>query len=195
MKIGIFGGSFNPPHNMHINIGKELIERKYLDRIIFVPTGIKYEYKTNLLPNKNRYEMLQILTKKNKKFSLSDYEFSNKVIYTYETLNYFKNKYPKEEIYFICGADNFSYLDKWKNGEYILNNYKIIIIKRNTDNLDLILEKYSKYKENILVATIPPYDLSSTKIRDIIKSNSLKELNKYLDSDIIKYITKNKLYL
>ena len=72
MKIGIFGGSFNPPHNMHINIGEELIKQGYLDKIIFVPTGIKYKYKSNLLPNENRFDMLKILTQKNKNFSVSN---------------------------------------------------------------------------------------------------------------------------
>ena len=66
MKIGIFGGSFNPPHNMHENIGKELLKRKYLDSIIYVPTGIKYEYKDNLLPNKHRFNMLKLMTAKEK---------------------------------------------------------------------------------------------------------------------------------
>ena len=93
MKIGIFGGSFNPPHNMHENIGKELLKRKYLDSIIYVPTGIKYEYKDNLLPNKHRFNMLKLMTAKEKKFSVSDHEFKKNVIYTYETLDYFKKVY------------------------------------------------------------------------------------------------------
>lgn len=195
MKIGIFGGSFNPPHNMHINIGEELIKQGYLDKIIFVPTGIKYKYKSNLLPNENRFDMLKILTQKNKNFSVSNYEFSENVVYTCETLDYFKNKYLNDEIYFICGADNLSYIDKWKNGEEILKNYKIIVIARNTDNLESILEKYSKYTDNILVARIPPYDLSSTEIRKLISDGEYHSLNKYLDCDIINYIIKNNLYM
>ena len=47
MKIGIFGGSFNPPHKMHKKIAKVLIKKGYVDKVIFVPTGMKYEYKTN----------------------------------------------------------------------------------------------------------------------------------------------------
>lgn len=195
MKIGIFGGSFNPPHNMHINIGEELIKQGYLDKIIFVPTGIKYKYKSNLLPNENRFDMLKILTQKNKNFSVSNYEFSENVVYTCETLDYFKNKYLKDEIFFICGADNLSYIDKWKNGEEILKNYKIIVIARNTDNLESILKKYSKYNDNILVARIPPYDLSSTEIRKLISDGEYHLLDKYLDCDIIDYIIENNLYM
>lgn len=195
MKIGIFGGSFNPPHNMHINIGEELIKQSYLDKIIFVPTGIKYKYKSNLLPNENRFDMLKILTQKNKNFSVSNYEFSENVVYTCETLDYFKNKYLNDEIYFICGADNLSYIDKWKNGEEILKNYKIIVIARNTDNLESILKKYFKYTDNILVARIPPYDLSSTEIRKLISDGKYHLLDKYLDCDIIDYIIENNLYM
>ena len=195
MKIGIFGGSFNPPHNMHINIGEELIKQGYLDKIIFVPTGIKYKYKSNLLPNENRFDMLKILTQKNKNFSVSNYEFSENVVYTCETLDYFKNKYLNDEIYFICGADNLSYIDKWKNGEEILKNYKIIVIARNTDNLEKKKKKYSKYTDNILVARIPPYDLSSTEIRKLISDGKYHLLDKYLDCDIIDYIIENNLYM
>lgn len=195
MKIGIFGGSFNPPHNMHINIGEELIKQGYLDKIIFVPTGIKYKYKSNLLPNENRFDMLKILTQKNKNFSVSNYEFNDNVVYTCETLDYFKNKYLKDEIFFICGADNLSYIDKWKNGEEILKNYKIIVIARNTDNLESILKKYSKYNDNIIVARISPYDLSSTEIRKLISDGEYHLLDKYLDCDIIDYIIENNLYM
>ncbi len=195
MKIGIFGGSFNPPHNMHINIGEELIKQSYLDKIIFVPTGIKYKYKSNLSPNENRFDMLKILTQKNKNFSVSNYEFNDNVVYTCETLDYFKNKYLKDEIFFICGADNLSYIDKWKNGEEILKNYKIIVIARNTDNLESILKKYSKYTDNILVARIPPYDLSSTEIRKLVSDGEYHLLDKYLDCDIIDYIIENNLYM
>ncbi len=194
MKIGIFGGSFNPPHNMHENIGKELLKRKYLDSIIYVPTGIKYEYKDNLLPNKHRFNMLKLMTAKEKKFSVSDHEFKKNVIYTYETLDYFKKVYKEAEIYFICGADNLSYIDEWERGTYILTNYKIIAIARNTDDLDSILEKYSDYRENIEVAKIPPIDLSSTKIRDLIKEGDYASLNNYLDKDVINYIIKEDLY-
>ena len=61
MKIGIFGGSFNPPHKMHKNIAKYLIDNNYVDRVIFVPTGSKYKYKNNLLPNEVRFKMLELM--------------------------------------------------------------------------------------------------------------------------------------
>lgn len=194
MKIGIFGGSFNPPHNMHENIGMELIRKGYLDKVIYVPTGEEYKYKSNLLSNETRYNMLKIVTDKHPEFGISNFEFQDKAIYTYETIRHFKEEYPNDEIYFICGADNLSYIDKWEKGETILRNEKIIAISRNTDNLDEILSKYQKFSPSIERATIKPIDLSSTEIRNLIKKNDYETLKKYLDQDVLDYIIKKNLY-
>ena len=139
MKIGIFGGSFNPPHKMHKWIAKELIKKGYIDKVIFVPTGIKYEYKTNLIANEKRVNMLSLMIEKEKNMTVSKYELQPRPVYTYQTLNHFSKKYKKDDIYFICGTDNLSYIDKWKEKEKILNNYKILVIKRDTNKIEPLL--------------------------------------------------------
>ena len=193
MKIGIFGGSFNPPHKMHKKIAITLIKKHYVDKVIFVPTGSKYKYKNNLLSDKVRLEMLELMCKDNKNLEVSDYELKENVVYTYETLDYFKNKYKNDEIYFICGTDNLSYIDKWKRGKYLLSNYKLLIIKRNSFKITDLLEKYKDYKDNIIITDIEENEISSTKIREMIYNN--KRTETYLDKNVSDYITRNKLYL
>ena len=192
MKIGVFGGSFNPPHKMHLNIGLELVNKQYVDKVIYVPTGSKYKYKNNLLPDKNRLEMLEILTKTQEYLDVNDYELKDEVVYTCETLAYFKDLYPNDEIYFICGADNLSYIDKWKNGEDILNNYKIIAMKRKGEDIEELLKKFVAYQNNIIVADVEQQDISSTDIREKLKNN--ENVLDVLDKDVYEYIRKNKLY-
>lgn len=192
MKIGIFGGSFNPPHKMHKKIALTLIKKGYLDKVIFVPTGSKYEYKDNLLSDKQRLDMLNLMCKDNKSLEVSNYELKDKVVYTYQTLNYFKKKYKDDEIYFICGTDNLSYIDKWKKGNYILSNYKILVIERESNDIKELLEKYKEYKDNIIGANIKKSKVSSTKIRKMIYNN--KRVNKYLDKEVYLYIKNNNLY-
>jgi len=194
MKIGIFGGSFNPPHNMHENIALELLNKNYLDKVIFVPTGTKYEYKNNLIQNEERYEMLKIITESNEKLSVSSFEFQDQVVYTYETLAHFKKEYPEDEIFFICGTDNLSYLDKWKNGLDILTKYPIIVIKRETDDLESILTKYQELKPKIIIANIPPQTISSTEIRELIKNGKTSLLKEHVNPKVIDYILRKKLY-
>lgn len=190
MRIGIFGGSFNPPHKMHEAIAKYFIDKNLLDKVIFVPTGSKYKYKNNLLSDEIRYKMVKIITDKYSEFEVSDYELKSEVVYTYETLDYYRLEYPNDHIFFICGLDNLSYIDSWKNAEYILNSFKFLVIKRNTDDLDTVLNKLAKYKNNIIVVDMEESDISSTIIRENINTN----IDKYLDKDVLKYIKDNNLY-
>lgn len=192
MKIGVFGGSFNPPHKMHLNIGVELVNKQYVDKVVYVPTGSKYKYKNNLLPDTNRYKMLEILTSKYDYLDVDKYELKDEVVYTYQTLAYFKETYPNDDIYFICGADNLSYIDKWKNAEDILTNYKIIAMKRKGEDIEELLKKFVDYQNNIIVADVEQQDISSTDIREKLKNN--ENVLDVLDKDVYEYIRKNKLY-
>ena len=193
MKIGIFGGSFNPPHNMHLNIALNLINNNYLNKVIFIPTSDKYN-KKHLIKFTDRFNMLNIISNKYNNLQVSDYEQKHTLIYTYQTLDYFKKEYPNSEIYFICGTDNLKELRTWKNYKYILNNYKLLVIKRNNDNIEDIIKEYKEYKDNIIFPSIKTNTISSTFIREKIKSDNYNLLNNYLDIDVLKYIKDNNLY-
>lgn len=194
MRIGIFGGCFNPPHKMHENIANYLVKENFIHKIIFVPTGRKYK-KNNLESNINRYNMLKIMCLKSPYMKVSKYEFKNELVYTYQTLDYFKKKYPNDEIYFICGTDNLKILDTWKNYEYIIDNYKFLVIGRNNDVFNDLIEKYKKYKDHIVFANVPASNISSSFIREEIKKNQFDQVDKYIDKDILDYIKKLNLYL
>ena len=190
MKIGIFGGSFNPPHNMHKNISIELLEKGYLDKIFYVPTGDSYN-KKGLINFNYRYNMLKLIIKNNSKLYLSDLGNKKDYEYTYQVLDYFKKNNPYDDIYFICGTDNLNEFEMWKRYEYILENYKLLVIKRNDDNLEEILKKYEKYKNNIIISNIESRVLSSSLIRNNIEKEEIKN---YLDKSVYEYIIKNNLY-
>lgn len=193
MRIGIFGGCFNPPHKMHKNIALELINNNYLDKIIYVPTGNKYN-KKDLVNDIDRYNMLKIMCENNVSLEVSDYEFKTNLTYTYQTLNYFKSIYPNDDIYFICGADNLNQIETWREYKYILENYKFIVINRNEIDLDNLVNKYENYKGNIVIANIKTGELSSTDIRDNLNNLNTKEVLNYIDLEVYKYIKENGLY-
>lgn len=193
MKIGIFGGSFNPPHKMHKNIAKYLISKGYVDRVIFVPTGSKYKYKNNLLPDEVRWKMIEIMIKNQDNMKVSDYELKSEVVYTCDTLKHFSDIYPDDTIYFICGTDNLTYVDKWKNGEYLLENYKFLVIRRDTDDIEEILIRFKKYKDSFVIADMPMEDISSTMIREGLATGD-KSVIKYLDRGVYEYIIENNIY-
>lgn len=183
MKIGIFGGCFNPPHIMHKKIALSLIENHYLDKVIYVPTGNCYQ-KDNLVDAEDRYRMLLLMVKGNPNIIVSNYEIKNRLTYTYQTLDYFHGLYPEDEIYFICGSDNLDDIMTWKNYQYILDNYKLLTIKRNCNEI------HSNFS-NVVIAEVSTDNLSSTIIRKQIKN---KGIEKYLDSEVLDYIKVKKLY-
>ena len=192
MKIGIFGGSFNPPHNMHQDIALNLIKENYLDKVIFVPTG-NYYPKSELIEFKHRYQMLKLMVGSNSDVKVSDYESKGELTYTYQTLDYFQSLYSNAEIYFILGSDNLKSFKKWRNYEYILKKYKILVINRNDDDIKGLLSDYIDYQNNIISADIPLKEISSTEIRKQIRNGI--DLKNKLDKQVIEYIKKMKLYV
>ncbi|MCD8562407.1 MAG: nicotinate-nicotinamide nucleotide adenylyltransferase [Bacilli bacterium] len=114
MRIGIFPGSFNPPHDGHLAIAKNLIKLNYLDKVIFVPVSNFY-VKNELLDGEFRLDMLKIATKSDDRLCVSDYEIiSEAQPYTYQTLDFFKNKFKDDTICLIVGTDNYLNLISWK---------------------------------------------------------------------------------
>lgn len=189
MRIGIFGGSFNPPHKMHKSIVKELLKAKYIDKAIVIPTADNYN-KPYLLKGVDRVKMLEGIFKNCENVEVSDYEVTGH-LYTLNTLNYYHEKYPKAELYFILGTDLLAGFDKWFKYEEILKNYKLLVIARDTNDFYKELEKFKKYSKNITLANIRPRIVSSTQVRnEILKNGYTDNLKKLLYVDTINYLKK-----
>ena len=184
MKIGIFGGSFNPPHKVHRKIVETLKKQGYVDKVIIVPTGIHYEYKSNLVDNRYRLDMLHLLFYDLDYVSISDYEMKEYPVYTYQTLDYFKKRYTQDDIYFICGMDNLSYMNEWKHFE-VITKFPILALQRGNDMTSI---------GDLDVTFVPfhSFDVSSTLIRDKIKHE--KNILSYVPKEILDYILKYQLY-
>lgn len=181
MKLGIYIGSFNPPHIGHIHIVTYLLDNKIIDKVLIVPTE-SYWDKQNLAPLKDRINMLKFFETKD---IIVDTK-NNNYPYTYLLMRTLKKKYPNIELYLIIGADNIINFDKWKNYKELLQ-YKIIIMNRGNIDINSYTNKYPQ-GNFITLKDFPNVNISSTEIR-----NNLNP--KYLDKKVLKYIKKNKLYL
>ena len=191
MKIGIFGGSFNPPHKIHQKIANYLVKNNYLDKVIFVPTGSNYK-KPYLASEQDRYNMLKLMIGNVSYLDISTYEFG-KLTHTYQTLDHFKKHYKDDEIYFICGSDNLKEIKTWKRYQYILSNYKLLVIRRNGESITDILSELKSYQNNIIVIDDIKSSLSSTSIRKRFKDDKKLVKDGNIDSKVFEYI-KNNLY-
>lgn len=178
MRIGVYVGSFNPPHEGHHKVIKYLIEKDLVDKVLLLPTP-NYWDKTDLVDVKNRVEMLKFYEEEKVKVD----DIHNEYPYTYQVLRSLKKDYPTDEFYLVIGSDNLEKFHEWKEIKEILQN-KIIVLKRKS----IIKNPYFKdYEENFLYQEDFEYlDVSSTDIRG---GNS-----KYLNEQVRDYIKEHHLY-
>lgn len=179
MRLGIYIGSFDPPHLGHLDVINYLLQNGYVDKILIVPTN-SYWNKQNLTDITDRINMLRFY--ENEYISVDDK--NNDYPYTFELMHALSTQYPYE-LYLIIGADNIINFDKWQNYEELLQ-YKIIVMNRNGINIDRYLEKY-KTDNFIAVSDYSSIPISSTEIRNNPSS-------KYLHQKVLKYIKDHKLY-
>ncbi len=196
--IVVFGGSFNPPHNSHFSTAQQVLNQyEEVEKVVFIPVNKKYE-KDGLEENKHRYNMLKLVIDKNSSFMLSDIDMNKeRSLYTIETLEEIKEQFPNKEIWFLIGSDNLKELHTWKRAEELLSKYKILVMERNEDKIDEIIEKnelIKNYKQNIrkLEERIRS-NFSSTYIRSQIKKQ--KSVKYLMPDDVYQYIKTNKLYV
>ncbi len=186
MKIGVYVGSFNPVHKGHIKIVNHLIENKYVDKVLIIPTG-NYWNKSDLISINDRINMLKMYQNKN---IIIDQKHNN---YTYTSL-IFDDLSSNNNCYsLIIGADNIVNFNKWHNYKNLLK-HELIIINRNDININHYVKKY-KIENYKIVYDLPILDVSSTMIRNMIKNNKLSKNNRYIDNFVLEYIKEKGLYM
>jgi nicotinate-nucleotide adenylyltransferase len=164
--IGLFFGSFNPVHIGHLIIANHMANETDLDQVwMVVSPQNPFKDKKSLAKDRDRYNLVHLAIGDNPKLSVSDIEFSMpKPSYTIDTLTYLKEKYPNKIFYLIMGGDNVPTLPKWKNSEFLIENYKIYVYKRPGYDLGPLASH-----PNITSVEAPLLDISSTHIRQLIK--------------------------
>lgn len=138
MKIGIYGGSFNPPHKTHVEIAKRLLSLGVVDEIRIVPTNSDYD-KPDLVSVEKRVEMLKLCFSRVAHVKITPCSES----YTVDVLNFFQSKNPDDKFYFIMGSDNLKQFKTWKNWEEVLEKYKLIVVLRGDDNASELQQLFS----------------------------------------------------
>ena len=197
MSIVVFGGSFNPPLNSHFSIAQQVLNQfEEVEKIVFIPVNKKYP-KQGLLENKHRYNMLKLVADKNSKFEISDMDMcSEKSLPTIETLEKMKKIFPNQEIWFLTGSDNLKEIDTWDRSEELISKYKILIMERNNDNMEeiiqnnLLLNKYKKSFKKLNQNIRSNYN--STYVRGQIKEG--KCVRYLMPDEVFEYIQKHQLY-
>ena len=179
MKIGLYFGSFNPVHIGHLIIANFAASCSDLNQVWFVVSPQNpFKESASLLNEYHRLHLVKSAIDGEKNLKTCNVEFNlPKPSYTVDSLSYLKEKFPEHEFSLLMGSDGFQNLNKWKNYEAIVNNYKIYIYKRPG------FEITEKHGAKIQLFDAPLLQISSTHIRELIKN---KKSIRYLVPDIVK---------
>lgn len=199
-KIGIFGGTFDPPHKGHTGLANEIMHYVGLDKIIFLPAFIPPHKPTlPVSPFNNRKEMLDIALRINPRFEVSTAESDRigRPSYTKDSLDYFSRLMPGAKIYLIIGSDSLLQLHTWFKASEIVAGWQIIAYPRPDYpvSLEALLKIWDEKTASGLYKSVLPlkfFDISSTEIRNKVKNG--QSLDDLLESGVYNYIKTNALY-
>lgn len=200
MKVGLLGGSFNPPHNGHLMMARGAKEAHELDEVwLLVSPRPPHKGPGQLTDFEHRFEMARLTASELPFTSASDFEAGlTGTSYTYRTLEVLHERYPTHRFFFIMGADTVPELSTWKNPRRILELAAPVVVPRSgfsgsdVQRLGGVLaaEQLQTLRANYLA--VEPVDISSTMIRE--KAARAEEFDSFLPAPVARYIRKYKLY-
>lgn len=198
MKIGIFGGAFNPIHNGHLALAKCYYDNLGLDKVLFIPTSVPpHKTADYFVSSKDRINMVSLAVGDNPAFEVSDIEFRRQgKSYTYDTLTELKVFYPDSEFYLIIGADQFLTFHQWYNYKAILDMVTLCTSAREDEHEKQILLDYAQNSTEMqgryFIADYPVIKLSSSEIRAKVKNG--EDILNLVPEMVLEYIVEKGLY-
>ena len=168
-KIGILGGTFDPPHKGHLHISKIVLKKLKLDKLIWIVTKKNPLKQKPYLSIKVRINLSIEITKKEKKIFVKYFDNKIKSNNTFNMLNFIKKKNKKAKLFFLIGADNLVKFHKWNNWKKIPKLAKIVVFPRQNfsfKSLNSITYKKLK-KKDFLYINSKKINISSSLIRKI----------------------------
>lgn len=196
MNVGIYGGSFNPPHNGHLMLTQELGRKLALDKIIIIPSNISPQKDNNgNIDPVHRLNMCKIA------FSDGIFEVSDCEIkrggrsYTIDTLTFLESVYKDASFYLFMGSDMLLSFDTWYRFSDILNMCTVCAISRSGGESSDKMREYVKntlHDENVRIFDVQPFEVSSSEIREKIANGGSCE--GLIPTGVSEYIKENKLY-
>lgn len=216
MKLGIFGGTFNPIHFGHLRVAEEARELAGLDKVIFIPSGTPPLKTKDIAPASHRYAMTKLAVRNNPFFDVLDIECRGRQkSYTVKTLEKLRELYPDDRLHFMLGIDAFLDIPNWYRSEILLSLADFIILSRPDRRFeDMAASPYLSVKRPLLrkldreletaymttlsngriimLAKVSPVNISATDIRTRMKQGqSIKYL---LPAEVESYIISHHVY-
>ena len=192
MTLGVFGGSFNPPHLAHLIVAERVRDQMELDTVLWIPAHIPphKQFDPELASPAHRLAMVRLATQGNPGFEVSDIELRRPgPSYTVHTLMQLHEAFPNTRLFLILGGDSFEQLPSWYQPERILELASLVVYHRPGADFSHVPEKFKKHAHFIRT---PLLEISGTTIRKLIRTG---HSCRYLVPEAVRlYIEEHNLY-
>ena len=207
MRLGIFGGTFDPPHVGHLLAGSDAIEHLALDRLILVPAATQpLKASRATAPAKHRLAMVRLTIASDARFGVDSIELEREGLsYTVDTLREYARRYPSAERYFLVGEDVLSSFAQWREPQTVLELASLAVLSRRADSANAAERTAAGEQPGVTrivldgeparrVTLVPTrrIDVSSTEIRDRVKSG--RSIHGFVTDGVAEYISSHGLY-
>jgi nicotinate-nucleotide adenylyltransferase len=197
MKLGIFGGTFDPVHLGHLVLAETVREESGLDELWFMPARVPpHKQSEEISSPKARMEMLELAIAGHARFRVSDLELRRDgPSYTVETLRGLREQRPNDELHVVIGGDSLADLPTWKEPEEILKLARVIAVNRGREELTLAatLDHFGETAaERIQLVQMPAIDISATELRERVRTG--KSIRYQVPRSVELYIQQHGLY-
>lgn len=207
MRLGIFGGTFNPVHNGHVRTAEEVRGIMTLDRILFIPSGNPPLKSGDLADAADRFAMTLLAVAGNPAFSVSDIELAGeRKSYTVDTVSSLLDAHPHDHLFLILGIDAFLDMPNWYRPHELLSLINIIVMARPgiaSTNIaaspflaELMPDDRGIWQlpsgKTVSLVAVAPHDISSTRIRQLVRSS--RSIDHLVPAAVAEYIAAHRLY-
>ena len=183
LKLGLYGGSFDPIHHGHLILARQALEDLFLDRVIFIPAA-ESPFKPDHLgaSAEDRLAMIRLAIRDEPRFEVDSLELNRAApSYTIDTARAYKAQYPKDALFFLIGEDHIPALHKWNEFEQLDQLVNFAILSRSDRALKV---DYPLVRRR--------FDLSSTEIRNRVANNL--PISYLVPENVLRYIHERTLY-
>lgn len=200
MRIGVFGGTFDPPHRGHTEIAGHILDSGLVDKVLFVPAYTP-PHKTDkpVTDAVHRMEMLKLALEKHPQFDISDIEYvrEKSPSYTFDTMMELEKIMLQDKLLLLIGSDSLRQLHTWHKPRELVKKWELIVYPRNgeTATLEELENFWTKEEADALLRNVikmPFIEISSTEIRKRIANNG--NVDTLIDPEVTGYINLHGLY-
>ncbi len=190
LKIGLFGGMFNPPHIGHLIAAQEVQISLDLDTVYFIPAGQPPHRENPATPGELRLEMTRRAVEDNPQFKVSNLEIVQpEISYSYNTVRQFKKTFPGAQLFLLVGADQLNSFTSWKNWKELLKTSTVVGINRPGTDPDNLPQELA---DSVITVKIPEIAISSRKIRRRLQNG--RPVKYLVPAAVNRYLEQQEIY-